>query len=55
MRAIPLASPKGKMCAESFEYAYKDPDYKGEIPIFDIDELLAGEYGDSILEENLWD
>ena len=53
--AIPLASPKGKMCAESFEYAYKDPDYKGEIPIFDIDELLAGEYGDSILEENLWD
>lgn len=53
--AIPLASPKGKMCAESFEYVYKDPDYKGEIPIFDIDELLAGEYGDSILEENLWD
>ena len=43
------------MCAESFEYAYKDPDHKGEIPIFDIDELLAGEYGDSILEENLWD
>lgn len=53
--AIPLVSQKGKMCVEPFEYAYKDPDYNGEIPIFDIDELLAGEYGDSILEENLWD
>lgn len=53
--AIPLVSQKGKMCAEPFEYAYKDPDYNGEIPIFDIDELLAGECGDSILEENLWD
>lgn len=53
--AIPLVSQKGKMCAEPFEYAYKDPDYNEEIPIFDIDELLAGEYGDSILEENLWD
>ena len=53
--AIPLVSQKGKMCAEPFEYAYKDPDYNSEIPIFDIDELLAGECGDSILEENLWD
>lgn len=56
--SVPLIAHKGKMDGAPWENIYKTPNYKSKLAVLsetDIDELLAGECGDSILEENLWD
>ena len=47
--AIPLVSPKGKMCAESFEYAYKDRGFQSAALTFRNEDLkrYAERTGDS--------